>query len=477
MALFWFVAFVLALACAAFIARPIIFGAAAAPGTSDDETILQQRLDSIERDLESGLIDESAAEEARREAHDSYKESLSRADACEQTASGVSRHGRLAAVLYLGAAPLAAVLIYINIGTPQFLNAQAPPQRVDPIAVRAAMEKELAELEARAAVAPDDFDVWMTLGRAYLIAGRASDAVRALSKAVTINDKIAGAHLAYGEALVMLANGAVTMDAREAFQRTLEIAPDEPAARYYLAKARYQLGATEKAVRAWAGLLNDAPPDAPWFASVAVEMKGAAAEAGIALEAIGLSEETTRRLAAVERGDAETTDLEAMRGPLEEQVATIAAMPEGQQQQMIEGMVAGLAERLAREPDDPDGWRMLARSYAVLDRPADSANAWRELLKRVGGGPEDWRAFAAALLEQRPDGDNSVSSELESALKKLRSFDSADRLALYHLGYAARAKDDNEAALALWSQLRETLAPDAPLAAELDKLIEETEKN
>lgn len=42
----------------------------------------------------------------------------------------------------------------------------------------------------------------------------------------------------------------------------------------------------------------------------------------------------------------------------------------------IENMVARLAERLAREPGDVKGWLMLAHSYKVMGRAADSAAAF-----------------------------------------------------------------------------------------------------
>jgi cytochrome c-type biogenesis protein CcmH len=48
-----------------------------------------------------------------------------------------------------------------------------------------------------------------------------------------------------------------------------------------------------------------------------------------------------------------------------------AAMPPD-----VERMVAGLAARLERNPDDPKGWAMLARSYEVMGRHAQAQAAW-----------------------------------------------------------------------------------------------------
>jgi cytochrome c-type biogenesis protein CcmH len=53
------------------------------------------------------------------------------------------------------------------------------------------------------------------------------------------------------------------------------------------------------------------------------------------------------------------------------QPAAQAAMPPD-----VERMVAGLAARLERNPDDPKGWAMLARSYEVMGRHEQAQAAW-----------------------------------------------------------------------------------------------------
>ncbi len=158
-----------------------------------------------------------------------------------------------------------------------------------------------------------------------------------------------------------------------------------------------------------------------------------------------------------------------------DQAAAIAAMPDEDRRAMIESMVESLAERLKQEPGDADGWRMLARSYAVLGRSAESASAWRELLKIDGGGVEDWRQYAYALADDREAGDTSVSVEMETAFTRLRAFDADDPLALFVLGHAAFNRGDIAGAKAMWSRLREILPGDTPVSPTLDRLLEQVQ--
>lgn len=160
-------------------------------------------------------------------------------------------------------------------------------------------------------------------------------------------------------------------------------------------------------------------------------------------------------------------------GPNADQAALIAAMPEEERRAMIEGMVGTLADRLKAEPNDPGGWRMLARSYAVLGRSAESAAAWRELFKREEGGVDDWRQYAYELANDREAGDTSVSEEMEAAFIRLREFDADDPLALFVLGHAAFNRGDKERAKAFWMRLKEILPPETPITPTLDRLLEQ----
>lgn len=462
MMMFWLMALVIAVAATAFIAAPLLRGGAS---KRDGDDALQTRLDAIDRDLKFGLIDDPAAGEARRDAF----ATAASAEPDPEAEAGTARIARVVAYVCFGVAPLAAALLYLNLGSPHSLGAKAQSARMADAVADAGASDDLAMLEARAASAPGDFDAWMALGDAYASANRANESVRAYAEAVSLRAEDANAHAALGEALVRQANGAITAEARAAFSEAIRIAPNDPRARYYLAEARYQVGALEDAVRGWASLLQDAPAGAPWFGAVAARMRDVAAEGSIALASLGLDEATLQRLADEQAGT------RAGAAPSAGQAAAIAALPEDEQRAMIEGMVAGLAERLMKEPENPEGWRMLGRSYRMLGRPDESARAWRELLQRTQGGSEDWRGLAFALIEQRPPGDDTISAELQGALEKLRTFDADDPLALFNLGHAARNRGDKAQALALWKRLQEKVPPDAPLAPTLERLIAETQ--
>ena len=56
---------------------------------------------------------------------------------------------------------------------------------------------------------------------------------------------------------------------------------------------------------------------------------------------------------------------------------------------MIRGMVEGLAARLEEEPDDPEGWARLARSWRVLGEPEKERDALVALARLLPeGSPE-----------------------------------------------------------------------------------------
>jgi len=67
--------------------------------------------------------------------------------------------------------------------------------------------------------------------------------------------------------------------------------------------------------------------------------------------------------------------------------------------------VERLQARLAANPNDPDGWRLLAQSYQYLGRPADAAEANRRADEITGkGGSIDFAPGALAAVSEAGDG-------------------------------------------------------------------------
>ena len=148
----------------------------------------------------------------------------------------------------------------------------------------------------------------------------------------------------------------------------------------------------------------------------------------------------------------------APRGPTAEDIRAAQNMSESDQQEMIRGMVDGLAERLENEPDDVEGWRMLARSYGVLGESDKAAEVHKKIIAMV---PEDAGArvdYAEALIAA---GNPTAPppQEAVAALEQALELDEANPDALFHLGEAARRKGDVTSAGLYWQRLLDQLPP------------------
>lgn len=153
----------------------------------------------------------------------------------------------------------------------------------------------------------------------------------------------------------------------------------------------------------------------------------------------------------------------------------IASLPPDERAKAIASMVSSLEARLRAEPNDLDGWRMLARSQSVLGNHERSAAAWREAIRRSQDAPGDWRGLAAALLENGAGNETSVSEELENALRQVIHANPDDPMALFFLGVAAHSKAENETARKYWTRLREQLPDDAPILPRLNEMLASVE--
>ncbi len=139
--------------------------------------------------------------------------------------------------------------------------------------------------------------------------------------------------------------------------------------------------------------------------------------------------------------------------------------------QMIAGMVQGLAARLEEDPDDVEGWTMLARSYAVMEDYEESANAYA---KAIALSPEDRELYMGrvqALVAASAARGEPIDQQAEEAVEALAALDEDNPFALYFQGLVASQRGDAEAARNYWSRLVTMMPEDAPERARIVEMI------
>jgi cytochrome c-type biogenesis protein CcmH len=211
----------------------------------------------------------------------------------------------------------------------------------------------VAKVETHLEHNPNDARGWDVLAPVYLRLGRFDDAVKARRRAISSGGETAQRDADLGEALVAAANGIVTAEARQAFERATTHEPTDPKSRFYLGLAAQQDGDAAKAAEIWQALVKNAPADAPW----AVTVREALASIGKAPE-----------------GPSTMPPIAGSAGPNADEIAAASTMNEAQRGEMIRGMVARLADRLRQDGSDVEGWLRLVRAYMVLGE-RDKANA------------------------------------------------------------------------------------------------------
>jgi len=137
--------------------------------------------------------------------------------------------------------------------------------------------------------------------------------------------------------------------------------------------------------------------------------------------------------------------------------------------QEVEAMAAKLAARLEKEPDNVDGWVMLARTYYALNRHADAARAFDRAIAIVPANA-DLLADYADSLGAAEGGLRGKSLELiDRALKA----DPTHWKALALAGTAAFNNKDYKGAVAYWERMKATVPPGSPIAGTIDASIAE----
>jgi cytochrome c-type biogenesis protein CcmH len=182
---------------------------------------------------------------------------------------------------------------------------------------------------------------------------------------------------ALGEAQVAAAGGIVTDEARSSIDQAQADSPGLPMARFYLGLAAEQDGESKKAIEIYQSLLDETNDQPHWQRIVKA------------------------RLAALKGGP----PAEAFAAPATEATQSAASQSSASesgtgQEDMIRGMVARLASRLAESGGSAEDWTRLVRSYAVLreeDKARDALASARKALAADANASATLEALAKQL--------------------------------------------------------------------------------
>ena len=135
----------------------------------------------------------------------------------------------------------------------------------------------------------------------------------------------------------------------------------------------------------------------------------------------------------------------------------------------IDKMVDSLAQRMQNNPDDAQGWTMLARSYKVLKRYDEAVKAYAHVYSLTGDKDVNVLLQYADVLAVANGG--TMAGKPEELVHKALELSPDNSMGLWLAGMAAREQGDNKAALDYWQRLLPQVQNDAESYQEVRQLI------
>ncbi|WP_299144797.1 c-type cytochrome biogenesis protein CcmI [uncultured Tateyamaria sp.] len=389
--LFWSVTAVLTLVVVATLVRALVTGGVSdRPPAAYDLDVYRDQLKEVDRDLARGVISEPDAERARTE----VSRRILAADAALRKETGSDRTARGAAVI-AGASALVLIggtyAVYLQLGAPgygdlalkdrieaaQIFRTNRPsqadaeqgvPDAPPPGDVAPDYVALVEQLRGAVQTRPDDVQGFALLSQAEARLGNFTAAHEAKAQVIAIKGDAADAadFSEYADLLILAAGGYVSPEAEQMLERTLALDSGDGAARYYFGLMMSQTGRPDTALRVWDQLLREGPADAPWIPAIDAQIEDMAMRAGVnwARPATGTG-----------------------RGPSAADIEAAEALSPTERLEMIQGMVAGLSDRLATEGGPAEDWAQLISALGVLGQLDQAAAIFANAQQVFGNDP------------------------------------------------------------------------------------------
>ena len=118
-----------------------------------------------------------------------------------------------------------------------------------------------------------------------------------------------------------------------------------------------------------------------------------------------------------------------------------------------------LEQRLAKFPENPDGWLQLGRSYSEMKRYGDATRAYAKLVELVPNEAQLWTDYADAYAMNNGQ---TLMGEPTKFLNKALALDANNTTALALSGSADMERGDYVSAITHWQKLIALLPPEYP---------------
>jgi cytochrome c-type biogenesis protein CcmH len=138
--------------------------------------------------------------------------------------------------------------------------------------------------------------------------------------------------------------------------------------------------------------------------------------------------------------------------------------------QQVRQMIDTLAAKLKSNPDNPQGWAMLARSYKVVGRNQEAQQAFEKAGAFVNGNPDMLVDYAELLGIQAG---NKLDGKPEKMIEEALKLNPEHPMGLMLAGVALYQRSDFPGALSRWEKLLTLLAPGSEDAQQVQANIDD----
>ena len=150
-----------------------------------------------------------------------------------------------------------------------------------------------------------------------------------------------------------------------------------------------------------------------------------------------------------------------------------SSAPHGTESDQMASMTDRLAQRLKDQPQDAEGWAMLARSYSVLGRHVEALVAYEKAIALRKDDPNLLADYADSLAMKN---NRVLSGEPLKLVERVLKLDPRNLKALSMAGSEAFVRQDYAKAAQYWQQVVEFGPKDSPMVLQVLPNLEQAQK-